>query len=313
MKRIVMLACSVLVSSLVGCAAPTDADAVDEGTDTETETLLHDKAILPTLNAVHEQVSAPSNAAVIAAPIKYHGGPIMNNSAGSTIYFIWYGNWTGNTATTILPDFAGHLEGTHYWKINTTYTDSANKAIPNLLKYGGATSVAYPYGAALSDAQVQKVVSTAITTNKLPKDPNGIYFVLTSADVTATSGFCTDYCGWHTYASIGGTNIKYSFVGNAAHCPNVCEPQSTSPNGNAGADAMASIIAHEAEETVTDPLMNGYYDANGEENGDKCAWQWGALYAAPNGSAYNMFVGNKKYLVQQNWLNVGAGQCVTAY
>ena len=35
--------------------------------------------------------------------IDYHGGPVMVTP--HNVYFIWYGNWNGNTATTILPAF----------------------------------------------------------------------------------------------------------------------------------------------------------------------------------------------------------------
>ena len=64
----------------------------------------------------------------------------------------------------------------------------------------------------MSDRKVAAVVSNAINSGKLPKDNNGIYFVLTSSDVAETSGFCSRYCGWHTYGTLSGTNIKYSFV-----------------------------------------------------------------------------------------------------
>ena len=49
--------------------------------------------------------------------------------------------------------------------------------------------------ASLSDSAIQGVVSSAITSGRLPADTNGVYFVLTSADVNESSGFCTQYCG----------------------------------------------------------------------------------------------------------------------
>ena len=55
-------------------------------------------------------------------------------------------------------------------------------------------------------------------------------------------------------------DIKYAFVGNPDRCPVACAAQTTGPNGNAGADGMASIIAHELEEAVTDPDLNAWYD-----------------------------------------------------
>ena len=174
-------------------------------------------------------------------------------TGGVKMYYIWYGNWAGNTAVNILTDFAQNIGGSPYFNINTTYYDGSNTPVMNSVIFGGSATVAYPQGTSLSDAAIQTVVSNVITSGALPKDTNGIYFVLTSADVTASSGFCTQYCGWHTYGTIGGSNIKYSFVGNPDRCISSCAQQNNGPNGNAGADGMASIIAHELEEAVTDP------------------------------------------------------------
>jgi len=246
------------------------------------------------------------------AGILYHNGPIMSGT--KTIYYIWYGNWTGNTATTILTDFANSIGGSPYFNINTTYTNSAGTAkVDNSVVYGGSTTDNYSQGTALSDAAIQTIVSSAITSGRLPKNTNGIYFVLTSQDVNATSGFCTQYCGWHTHGTISAADIKYSFVGNAARCITSCAGQSTGPNGNAGADGMASIIAHELEETATDPDLNAWYDSSGAENADKCAWTFGTTSTAANGSKYNMTLGTRQYYIQQNWVNSGAGSCAKSF
>ena len=156
------------------------------------------------------------------------------------------------------------------------------------------------------------VVSSAISSGRLPLDKSGIYFVLTSADVTASSGFCTQYCGWHDHGTISGMDVKYSFVGNPDRCISSCADQSVGPNGNAGADGMASIIAHELEEAVTDPDLNAWYDNRGYENADKCAWTFGATYSAGGASA-NMQLGTRHYLIQQNWKNATGGGCVLSY
>jgi hypothetical protein len=137
--------------------------------------------------------------------------------------------------------------------------------------------------------------------------------VLTSSDVTATSGFCTQYCGWHTHGTIGGSDIKYSFVGNPDRCPSACSAQTTGPNGNAGADGMASIISHELEEAVTDPDLNAWYDRTGQENADKCAWTFGTTHTASNGSLYNVTLGSRNFLIQRNWVNSGNGFCSMSF
>src|SRR5438874_13765304 len=76
--------------------------------------------------------------------ISYHGGPVL--TAGSNVYYIWYGNWSGNSATTILPVLAGNIGGSPYFNINTTYFNGAGTKVQNLVNYKGATTVAYPYG-----------------------------------------------------------------------------------------------------------------------------------------------------------------------
>jgi hypothetical protein len=243
--------------------------------------------------------------------IFYHGGPVVLGT--TNVYYIWYGNWSGNTASTILTNFAQSVGGSPYFNINTTYYNGSGTHVSNAVSYAGATSDGYSQGTSLSDAQIQAVVSSAITTNKLPKDTNAVYFVLTSADVTANSGFCTQYCGWHTHGTIAGSDIKYSFVGNPDRCPSSCAAQTTSPNGNAGADGMASIIAHELEEAVTDPDLNAWYDRRGYENADKCVWTFGTESTAPNGSKYNMTLGGMSYLIQRNWVNAGGGFCALSY
>jgi hypothetical protein len=102
-------------------------------------------------------------------------------------------------------------------------------------------------------------------------------------------------------------------VGNADRCPSACEAQTTSPNGNAGADAMASVIAHELEEAVTDPNLNAWYDTRGAENADKCAWTFGTVSSASNGSFYNMILGARQYLIQRNWVNASGGYCALSF
>ena len=260
--------------------------------------------------AVHETLTHAKGAAAGGGSntgMVYHGGPVILNTVH--VYYIWYGNWSGNTATTILTNLASSIGGSPYFNINQTYFNGSNTHVSGAVNYAGSTTDAYSHGKALTDAAIQAVVSGAISGGALPKDTNGVYFVLTSADVTASSGFCTQYCGWHTHGTIAGSDIKYAFIGNPDRCPSACEAQTTSPNGNAGADGMASIIAHELEEATTDPDLNAWYDRRGYENADKCAWTFGTTSTASNGSQYNVTLGGSRYLIQRNWVNSGNGFC----
>ena len=260
---------------------------------------------------VPPRVNAPGQAGKTSNGIFYHGGPVILGT--TTAYYIWYGDWSGNSAPSILTNLGSSIGGSAYFNINTTYYDGAGNHVANSVFLGKSTTDKYSQGKALSDAAVQNVVATAISSGSLPKDTNAVYFVLTSADVNETSGFCTQYCGWHTHGTIAGADIKYSFVGNPDRCPSACEWQTaSSPNGNPGADGMASIIAHELEEAVTDPDLNAWYDRRGYENADKCAWTFGTTSTASNGSLYNMTLGGNKYLIQRNWVNASGGYCAVA-
>jgi hypothetical protein len=237
--------------------------------------------------------------------LSYHGDSVFSTP---TVYLIWYGNWNQSNGTdtaagqAIITDFFQHIGGSPYYTINSHYVGSSN-AISGNVTYGGATTVSgYPNGTALSDATIQTIVQNAINGGFGPAggDTNGLYFVLTSSDVNESSGFCTQYCGWHFNGTINGRDIKYAFVGNAARCITSCAAQSTSPNGNAGVDGMISVLAHELEEANTDADGNAWYARSGNENGDDCAWTFGTTYVVSNGSYANMKLGTRDYLIQRN-------------
>ena len=72
---------------------------------------------------------------------------------------------------------------------------------------------------------------------------------------------------------------------------------------------MASVLSHELEETVTDPLGNAWFDGSGEENADKCAWTFGVTQSTKASGKYNMTFGGRNWLIQQNWVNAKGGYC----
>jgi hypothetical protein len=88
-----------------------------------------------------------------------------------------------------------------------------------------------------------------------------------------------------------------------------CEEQTKSPNGDSGADAMASIMAHETNEAISDPNLNAWYDTSGNENSDKCAWKWGPVTGTLGNGGYNMTAASHHWLIQMNWENARGGGC----
>ena len=244
---------------------------------------------------------------------QYHKGPVM--LGGAHIYFIWYGTWDGSDTPAMLVDFASHVGGSPYMTINTLYGDGNGQRPRSAVIFGGSADDVYSLGRHLTEADLVVVVRRAIDNLLLPQDPNGIYFVLGSSDVTVsntggTSLSCTNYCGLHnatTASATDGTPIHYAFVGSPTRCPAQCAAQTVGPNGTLEADAMVNIMANLIATTITDPKLSAWYDRLGLENADKCAWDFGPTYSAPNGAQANIQLGARHYLLQRNWVPTRTG------
>jgi len=90
--------------------------------------------------------------------------------------------------------------------------------------------------------------------------------------------------------------------------PSACTNGTAAPNSDPGADAEVNTLAHEIEETTTDLMGNAWYDFFGYENADKCAWNFGTTQNNGQG-VWNITIGTKQFLVQQNWINASGGGC----
>jgi len=269
-----------------------------------------------------------------AHPMQYHGGGVLAHPI--TVYYLWYGAWGGasdNAATAaIVQHFTAHLGASPWYGLTAGYRDGRGRAPSRTVRYGGAAYDAGSRGKTLTDDAIAGAVVDAVRRGDLPDDPEGVYMVLGSADIDASSGFCTAYCGFHKVFTIPADGSPFNasaisskapapshrffgFVGDPARCGELCRMQAAGPNGPSPADAMVSIIAHELAETVTDPYADAWFDAKGLEGPDKCLWLFGEgqgrTYRAPNGARANMGLGGQHYLVQANWAVSpdGVGRC----
>lgn len=251
----------------------------------------------------------------------YHDGPVMQGR--STIYIIWYGNWSSDSVT---PDVISHLASalgsSPYHMINTTYPDSSGGAPNGALRYAGSTGDSYSHGSSLTVPDIQAIVHAKIDSGELLLDTTGIYLVIASPDVTDLqpdgSTFCTPGAAPHHGVGIyEGAFFKYGFLGSPLRCPTSAGPQFVganggllpTPNGSFNADAMASNLARVINATVTNPVGTGWYDRYGLQNSDKCVGQFGATYTLANGARANMRLAGLDFLIQQNWVNDRKGRC----
>ena len=267
--------------------------------------------------------------------IYYHGGSVLQ--AGTKVVAIYWaavanqpiyqhGPSSGSSPTSVAGDtslvgyFLSHLGGSSYFAINSTYTDGSANHIANSVAYTGywANTTNAPTGTqSVSDADMVAMLQSGFDTGKLVYDPSTLYAIFTSGQVNLGGGFGTQYCAYHTHGTVTVSGVSrtalYAAMPYDYAYSSACSNSTASPNGDPGADAEVNTLAHETEETTTDMMGTAWYDRRGYENADKCAWNFGATTTDPSGGVWNITVGSKNFLVQQNWVNAGSGGCAKAY
>jgi hypothetical protein len=224
--------------------------------------------------------------------------------------------------------FAANLGGSSWYNIMSTYYQIAGNVqtqMSNKLTFVSSISVSTSTVAGvLSDSLVVSTITNLITSGQLPLDSAAIYTLIFRGDTSypgwaGTGGSQAEWCGYHGSFVYQPRNMKiyYSVVGDTGTAPNPHSCQavySNTANGNAGADSLVSIYAHEVVEAASNG--NGaWWDTctgcatRGYENADMCSWNFGTLL--PSSSNANVIIGGKNWLVQQNFVpNVG---CKLAY
>jgi hypothetical protein len=141
-------------------------------------------------------------------------------------------------------------------------------------------------------------------------DPTATYVILTPPSTIATGQ--PVYCGYHTQTtSVDGVGnpyrLQYAFIPWLnENWPGVGTGGCGMHNVNATSDAFGNgifdgysiVTGHEYAEAVTDPdnvasVQDGWNDAQGSENGDKCAWL----------NTQNITLGSHAFAVQPLWSN----------
>lgn len=255
-------------------------------------------------------------------------GPIVRRSGRvmldvPNVYLIWYGDWSSSKAPVIVDNFFHDVNDSDWMAMSADYWMSVQvidrgpswvrpSYVSGHVNLAQSINVGFPLGNDVGIDGIRTTVTDALDQQKLPYDENGIYYVLTSANVKegGWNGFCGAYCGWHDHVVHDGKDIKFVFVGDPqAQCANGCTMQdraeatgaNTSPNGDWGADAMMSVVAHELTETLTDPDIDAWYDQFMYENADMCAWRFEPVYKTDAGAIANVHMGTHDYMIQQNW------------
>jgi hypothetical protein len=289
--------------------------------------------IMPTVQGARALAKARGLAPLDAGPLVYNGGPIMRRANLYAIFWIPAALQTGgatgmpvayqNLQTRLLTDYTSHgidNNNTQYYEIlgaTTVYIQNAAGAIVTSGFAGsfvdnapypvsGCSDTATP-GNCITDSQIQAEIQRVMALVGWTSGPNKMFLLYTSSgegscfDAGGTSCAYTQYCAYHS--AIGGIIYANMPFGNLS----VCAAGQPSPNGDAVADSVTSSASHEVTEAITDPFLNAWFTAQGNEIGDLCAYNYGTN-TWDAGAANEMWNGNF-YELQQMFDN-HAGGCV---
>jgi hypothetical protein len=217
----------------------------------------------------------------------YHGGVILTSVTAQAIF--WGPSWTNSNFVgdkiTGLDSWHTGFSGSNYAKTSDEYTGSNGTVGPTVTYQGHVVDTTTASGGGNTGAilaEVCKVIANPVS--------NGYYPVYT--DVKRGNA---GYCAWHSYGTCGGKTVQFAFFFNLDGDPG-CDPADTSGLHSQGLAALANVSGHELSETRTDPDNPGaWYDRQGAENGDKCAWTFNVPLVT--------FSDGNRWKIQGEWSN----------
>jgi hypothetical protein len=246
-----------------------------------------------------------------------HGGSTMTTNTTYAIY--WQpSSWSQQFPsgyTDLVNQYFGDVAADSGKTTNVYYTETQYSGIHYASTFAGSLTDTDPLPASgcsdsatsvcVSDAQLQTEISNFVSAHGLPRNSTTEYFVFFAPGVGSCLGSSgcafTEYCAYHS--SVGSLiYANQPFVENVGGCD-----AGHHPNQLPG-DAVLNVVSHEHNESITDEFGNAWYDLRGYEDGDKCAWSWGA----PTGSgsnAYNQIINGHHYMLQLEYSNADRG-CV---
>jgi PKD repeat protein len=212
-----------------------------------------------------------------------------------------------------LTNFLAGVGGTSWLSSVNQYGGGSN------VRLGGTWSDGTSIPSHPTDSQIQAEASRAVSHFGAGSSVN-VEIVVATPTGHYTSGFGTQWCAYHG-ANPYNPNTTYTNLPYMTDAGSSCGAGSVT--GNA-LDGVSIVEGHELAETITDPLLNAWYDpVSDNEDGDNCN-AYGAFNPAsgrnPNaflpslggsastGTLYNQKINNDPYYIQSEWSN-GDGTC----
>jgi len=236
-----------------------------------------------------------------SGPLVNHGGPVMSNAG---FWALYWNSTVANAAdtsagyTTLAAQINAFVTS---FGNDSNYSSQATDDFSIVQQYSGSiSSTVKNWGyyvaserpkSSISDSGVRNFIAGLLNSGKVNVATNIIYGVFLPAGMKVTmsgGASCSTFCGYHGHFNYGGLDIKYA-VFPYLNC-NACKLSNLTV-----ADMMTIVASHEIREAVTDPQLNAWYDSQGYEADDKCAWH----------NLYRMAEGG--FVVQPEYSNGGTG------
>ena len=310
-----ILGCSAVVA-MVGCSANSGVTPMS-GTTAQQQALrgvptgpgwIYENGVL--YHTPHFMATATRHAANKMPPpllLTYGGGPVL---VTPKTYIIYWGYGTYGDPDGVKPLLSKYIKvmgGSGHNNIYTQYYQTVGTTktfITNPHRQFAALWVddTNPVPANPSMGQVAAEAALGVAHFGAP-DPNGSYIVATPHG-HSTFGFGTQFCAYHSAASVNGkvisfTNLPYMPDAGASCGSGFITP----PSDESSLDEGVTIVeGHEYGESVTDPQPFSGWNSNQGEIGDLCAWT----------NVQNDPFRTKSYSSQPMWSNA-TQSCVHSY
>jgi hypothetical protein len=233
-----------------------------------------------------------------------HGGAVQT---APKMYLIFWGSAWNTSAGD--PDgvmnrvlaFSQSVFGSSWLNTTTQYYDGQLNIVGNTpaIYAGAAVDSSDPSAAPSMTDLVNEAAKFAGSTGDFSTQAN--YVILTPHGIVPDGTFTASACAYHTYFTNGNSiNVPFTVF---PYQPDEagCGGYSVNAGPSGVLDGVSEVLGHEQAETETDPLLDAWFDASGQEIADKCEASTLGTY---QGYENNPYAGG--FPTQPLWSNVSA-------
>jgi hypothetical protein len=328
MRTTILAALLVSAATVLALAAPASAVVTDTPAGRIGYLPLNEGVAAP-------RAAAPKGATVPTGepPLEYHGGPVMHSQTAYGIFWAPSGYSFPSGYRAAIESYLQNVAAdsgkpSNVYSVSAQYEDGTGRASYSD-SYGGSMSdtTAFPttgtcapytgfgesFTACISDAKLEAEVEADVSAKGWPTGLGAEYYVVlpphagSCFDAAGEECFDEVFCAYHSY-SLGSHDIYANISYSPGDVPGCGVGQYPNGHANGNVDDTLSSLSHEANESITDPLLNAWFDEEGLENGDECRntpfeEDFGEPLGGPADALFNQSIDGAHYYLQQEWSN----------